>query len=180
MFEKYGEFDSAGEINQKAEELFNAGDLEGIRALAAENGIPVEYGQMYCDGDMPILCDILTAAIGKLDMEEQDIVMAGVMEDWLRYIQTQCGESEAMAAAVRRKGKSLRECLANMFLWSLLNQKAIDKGILETTEKMIKDRKIDLKKQTGMEPRWLKYTKIGIMNMSTAYDLIREYYLGGE
>ena len=86
MFEKFGEFDSASEINRKAEELFNAGDFEGIRALAEENRIPSEYADAYCDGELPELCDRLTAAIGKLELEEQEIVMVGVMEDWLHYI----------------------------------------------------------------------------------------------
>ena len=93
MFGKFGEFNSAEEINRKAEELFNMQDLDGIRALAAENGIPHEYAQAYCEGDLPELCDRLTAAVGKLEVEEQEIVMVGVMEDWLNYIQAQCMEA---------------------------------------------------------------------------------------
>lgn len=176
MFGKFGEFNSAEEINRKAEELFNMQDLDGIRALAAENGIPQEYAQAYCEGDLPELCDGLTAAVGKLDMEEQEIVMVGVMEDWLNYIQAQCMESEEMAAAVRKKGKNLKDCLGKLLLWSLMNQKKVDKGVLASAEKQIKEQKIALNKY-GIEPRWLKYTRIGIPNMSTARQLIREYYL---
>ena len=123
MFEKYGEFNSAEEINRKAEELFNMQDLDGIRALAAENGIPHEFAQAYCEGDLPELCDRLTTAVGKLEVEEQEIVMVGVMEDWLNYIQAQCMESEEMAAAVRHKGRNLKDCLGKILLWSLMNQK---------------------------------------------------------
>ena len=67
MFGKFGEFNSAEEINRKAEELFNMQDLDGIRALAAENGIPHEYAQAYCEGDLPELCDRLTAAVKPFD-----------------------------------------------------------------------------------------------------------------
>ena len=150
MFGKFGEFNSAEEINRKAEELFNMQDLDGIRALAAENGIPHEYAQAYCEGDLPELCDRLTAAVGKLEVEEQEIVMVGVMEDW-----------------------NLKDCLGKLLLWSLMNQKKVDKGVLASAEKQIKEQKIALNKY-GMQPRWLQYTSIGIPNMSTARQLIRE------
>ena len=176
MFEKYGEFDSAQEINRKAEELFNGQDLDGIRCLAEENGIPADYASAYCEGDIPLLCDALTAAVGKLEMEEQEIVMVGVMEDWLNYIQAQCMESEQMAIAVRKKGRNLKDCLGKILLWSLTNQKKVDKGVLASAEKLIRDQNVNLKKY-GMEPRYLQYTSIGIPNMSTARQLIREYYL---
>ena len=176
MFGKFGEFNSAEEINRKAEELFNMQDLDGIRALAAENGIPHEYAQAYCEGDLPELCDRLTAAVGKLEVEEQEIVMVGVMEDWLNYIQAQCMEDEQMATAVRKKGRNLVDCLGKILLWSLMNQKKVDKGVLASAEKQIKEQKIALNKY-GMQPGWLQYTSIGIPNMSTARQLIREYYL---
>ena len=176
MFAKFGECGSAEEINQKAEELFNAGDINGIRALASENGIPSEYAEAYCEGDLPVLCDALTAAVGKLDMEEEEIVMVGVMEDWLNYIQAQCMEDEQMAIAVRRKGRNLVDCLGKILLWSLTNQKKVDKSVLASAEKLIKKQNVNLR-QYGMEPRYLQYTSIGIPNMSTARQLIREYYL---
>ena len=176
MFARFGEFGSAEEINQKAEELFNVGDNDGIRALASENGIPSEYAEAYCEGDLPVLCDALTAAVGKLDMEEEEIVMVGVMEDWLNYIQAQCMEDEKMAIAVRRKGRNLVDCLGKILLWSLTNQKKVDKSVLASAEKLIKKQTVNLR-QYGMEPRYLQYTSIGIPNMSTARQLIREYYL---
>lgn len=176
MFAKFGEFGSAEEINQKAEELFNAGDNDGIRTLASENGIPSEYAEAYCEGDLPALCDALTAAVGKLDMEEEEIVMVGVMEDWLNYIQAQCMEDEQMSIAVRKKGRNLVDCLGKILLWSLTNQKKVDKSVLASAEKLIKKQNVNLR-QYGMEPRYLQYTSIGIPNMSTARQLIREYYL---
>ena len=39
MFDRFGEFDSYEEINEAAEGLFNEGDLESLRLMAAENGL---------------------------------------------------------------------------------------------------------------------------------------------
>ena len=68
MFEKFGEMSSYKEINTLAENLSNEGDLESLRAMAEENGIPGDYVELYINGDIPYLCDIPTAAIGKLDI----------------------------------------------------------------------------------------------------------------
>lgn len=43
MFDKFGELDSADEINELAENLLNEGDIDGLEAMAKENGIPMEY-----------------------------------------------------------------------------------------------------------------------------------------
>ena len=40
MFDKFGEMDSYKEINELAENLFNEEDMDSIRELAKENGIP--------------------------------------------------------------------------------------------------------------------------------------------
>ena len=42
MFEKFGELNSFGEINELAENLFNEGDTESLKAMAKENGIQSE------------------------------------------------------------------------------------------------------------------------------------------
>ena len=66
----FGEFDSCDEINELAENLFNEGDIESIKKLAAENGIPEEFVSMYMEGEIPALCDTLTAALGKIKKKE--------------------------------------------------------------------------------------------------------------
>ena len=55
MFEKFGELNSFGEINELAENLFNEGDTESLKAMAKENGIQNEFVQMYLQGDIPVL-----------------------------------------------------------------------------------------------------------------------------
>lgn len=178
MFDTYGEFDSAEEINARADELFNAGVRQGIMDLARENGIPEEMAQMFLDGETPFLCDASTAAVGKIEMERENTVLEGVLEDWISYIEAQAMEDEEIARAVRSKGKSLNGCIAELLLVSLRSQKQVDRSILDIVEKRVREEKIDLKKETGMDPSWLKYTKIGFPGMGAAKKLIRKYYLG--
>ena len=178
MFDTYGEFDSFEEINARADELMNAGVRHGIIDLAKENGIPEEFAQAFIDGDIPYLCDAATAAVGKIEIERQETVLEGVLEDWISYIEAECQEDEELARAVRSKKKSLNGCIAELILASLLNQKQVDRAIMDIVEKRVQEEKIDLKKQTGIEPRWLQYTKLGFPGMGAAKKLIRKYYLG--
>lgn len=178
MFDTYGEFDSFEEINARADELMNAGVRQGIIDLAKENGIPEEFAQAFIDGDIPYLCDAATAAVGKIEIERQETALEGVLEDWISYVEAECQEDEELARAVRSKKKSLNGCIAELILASLLNQKQVDKAIMDIVEERVKEEKIDLKKQTGIEPRWLQYTKLGFPGMGAAKKLIRKYYLG--
>ena len=50
MFEKFGELNSFGEINELAENLFNEGDTESLKAMAKENGIQSDFVDMYLQG----------------------------------------------------------------------------------------------------------------------------------
>ena len=47
---KFGEFDSAEELNKAAEGFKNKGDLESLYALAEENGISKDDAADYMDG----------------------------------------------------------------------------------------------------------------------------------
>lgn len=67
MFEKFGELNSFGEINELAENLFNEEDTESLKAMAKENGIQSDFVDMYLQGEIPVLCDQLTAALGKIE-----------------------------------------------------------------------------------------------------------------
>ena len=87
MFENFGEFNTFEEINELAENLFNEGDLESIKTLAKENGIPADMAKMYISGDLPCLCDAMTAAVGKLDVEARELKLKGLMKDWISYIE---------------------------------------------------------------------------------------------
>lgn len=161
MFEKFGEFDSFGEINELAENLFNEGDTDSIKAMAAENGIPEELVEAYIQGDIPILCDPLTAALGKIDIETAELKPKEIMEDWVEYLRGQCVENEALANQVRKKGKSLKGMIGALLAWSFKNQQPIDKDII---------------KAAGVSAG--KVT-IGIPGIGRAKKIIKEYYMGG-
>ena len=112
LYEKFGEFDSAAEINHKAEQLFNAGDLDGLRNLACENGIPDDFAEMYISGEIAELCDDQTAAVGKIDMEVDELQLSEILIDWADYIKAQCMTDDLFCRQVRRKGKNLEICIA--------------------------------------------------------------------
>ncbi len=108
MFETFGEFDSYHEINMAAEGLREEGDLEGLRKLAEENGL-FDYVDDYIDGQTEELCNVLTAAIGKLNIEKTEAAeWAPLADDIVDYLMGHC-DDEAFAAAVRRKGKNITE-----------------------------------------------------------------------
>lgn len=162
MFEKFGEMDSYTEINELAENLFNEGDTESLKAMAKENGIQNEFVQMYLQGDIPALCDPLTAAMGKIDVEVAELKPKEIMEDWVEYLRGQCLENEFIAFRVRKKGKSLKGCIADLLKWSFSNQQQVDKDII---------------KAAGISAGRVT---LGIPGMARAKKLIKEYYMGDD
>ena len=140
--------------------MFNEGDTESIKIVAVENGISEEVMEMYIGGDIPMICDAVSAALGKLDVEAVELKPKEIMEDWVEYIRCQCMEDEALAVAVRRKGKSLKGCIAELLKWSFGNQQQIDKEII---------------KAAGVSAGRVT---LGIPGMGRAKKIIREYYLG--
>lgn len=150
MFEIFGEFDSAAEINMAAEGLHEEGDLENIYKLAAENGIDREYAQMYIEGDIPFLTDSAMAAMGKIDVELEAArkIYGSVADCVAEYVKSLCDRDE-FASVVRRKGRSLSKCL----------------NLMQDRAKKL------LKSQTG--------TQCACIPPSEGFRLIREYYEKG-
>ena len=162
MFEKFGELNSFGEINELAENLFNEEDTESLKAMAKENGIQNEFVQMYLQGDIPVLCDPLTAALGKIDVEVAELKPKEIMEDWVEYLRGQCMENEILAYQVRKKGKSLKGCIAALLKWSFSNRQQIDKDIIKAAGASVYN------------------VTLGIPGMARAKKIITDYYMEGE
>lgn len=160
MFERFGEFGSAEEINETAVNLRKEGDMENVKVLAKENGIDEEIAEVFISGDILYLCDDMTAAIGKIDVECMELKPKEIMQDWAEYIKARCFEDDGMAAAVRAKGKSLKGCIAALLKWSFANQIPVDKDILKAA-------KVNIDRVT-----------LGIPGIGTAKKIITEYYLG--
>ena len=162
MFEKFGEFDSAEEMNELAQNLFNEGDIESIKALAAENGLGGWTVDNYIEGYEPVFVDAEEAAIGKIEIEQKDLKPKDIMVDWCEYIKTSSMEDEEMARAVRKKGKSLKSCIGEILKWAFAHQVDVDKDIIKAAG--VKASKITL----------------GMPGRAEAQKIIREYYLGAE
>ena len=159
MFDRFGEFDSVEELNMAAEGFKREGDIESLLAMAEENGIDKEDAEDYADGAVEELANPLMAALGKLKAECRELSPEEIMEDWVQYIQARCTESEEMQRAVRKKGKTLKGCIAELLIWSFRNAKPVDKEIL---------------KAAGVNGR----CTLGIPGMGRAREIITKYYLG--
>lgn len=160
MFDRFGEFNSAAEINETAVNLRREGDIESLKELAKENGIDPDVLEVFMSGDLIYLCDDMTAALGKLDMEVKNVKCAEIMEDWVEYIRSQCFEKPEVARAVRKKGKSLAGCIAALLHWSFKHQNPVDKEIM-TAAGVTAGR-----------------CTLGIPGMATAKKIITNYYTG--
>ena len=160
MFDRFGEFDSAAEINETAVNLRREGDIESLKVLAQENGIDPDILQAFIDGDILYICDDMTAALGKLDVEVQNMECAEIMEDWVEYIRNECFEKTEVARAVRKKGKSLAGCITELLKWGLKNQYPISQ---------------EIQKAAGVTGG--KCT-LGIPGTATAKKIITNYYTG--
>lgn len=158
MFDKFGEFDSFEELNKAAEGLKGEGDIDSLNALAEENGLTKEDVTDYLDGIMPELCTVTTAAIGKLEVEKKDLKISEIVQDWYDYIISELMEDKGLAAAVRRKGKSLIGCIGALLKWSYSNKYEVDNRIIKASGISV----------SGVE--------MGIPGMATAKNLIRGYY----
>ncbi len=108
LFEVFGEFDSYEEINKAAAGLFAEGDMENLKKLAEENGLEEDL-QMYIEGVTTELCDPITAALGKLQVERayENNMLIGDIAD---YLSSECDDID-FAMCIRRKGKRTREAL---------------------------------------------------------------------
>lgn len=162
MYDTFGEMGSAEELNTLAENLVNEGDMESLKALAKENGIEEEYAIDFANGGSEIFVDATMAAEGKLFVEGEDLNPKGIMQDWFSYIEAETFEDEEMAKAVRKKGKSLKGCIAALMELSFKNREQVDKGILEMVNLKPKPSRVEFY----------------VPNMREAKEIIRKYYLG--
>lgn len=159
MFDVFGEFDSCEEINKAAAAQKEEGDFEAIKEIAKENGLEEADAMDYIDGVYDELCNTSMAAIGKLDVEAKELQTDEIVSDWISYIKMKCIESEEMARAVRKKGKSLKMCIAKILKWSYSHCYEIDK---------------EISAEAGIHAK----VKLGIPGMATVHKLIEDYYLG--
>lgn len=164
MYEKYGFFETADELNKKAAELRGEGKYQEVKELAKENGIEEEIADFFCEGEVEGICDDEIAAIGRIDVETEKLQPQEIFKDWIEYIKACVCKDKNMAKAVRKEGKSIEGCISNIMIWSFKNAYDVPKEIIKEAQKDVKD--IPGK------------VKMGVPGMGTAKKLIKEYYLG--
>lgn len=168
MFEQFGEFNSFEEINEKAQELLEAGDTEAVRMLAKENGLDQEDAEDYITGATDKLCyTALMAALGKLDLEEKDLEIKGVLKDWTDCIRDMCVDVDGMAAAVRKKGKTLAGCMALLIRFSFENMVQVSDKIVDITKVT----------HNGKEEKMRKPLYLGIPSRTDVRQIVHDYYV---
>ena len=162
LFEKFGEFDSAEELNRTAEGLKAEGDIESLRILAEENGLDREDVEDFLDGGLDMLTTPMLAADGKLKMEEKAAELPEdiLIQDWANYIREELSENPKMKYAVRRKGKSLIGCIGVIMAEAFKNQWNVPEAI---------------KKAAGVKAGKITF---GVPSMGRTKEIIRTYYLG--
>ncbi len=111
MFDIFGEFDSAEELNQAAAGLLAENDIKNILALAKENGIDKEIAQAFAEGVIPIITDTMSAAVGKLTVEKDNIHSKMPVSPVADYLNSLCMDDDNFAEIVRSKKKNLKACI---------------------------------------------------------------------
>ena len=130
LYEKFGEFDSAEELNKAANGLKEEGDIESLKALFKENGLDPEDVEDYMDG---MTISEVMAAVGKLYVESVDLGLPNniLISDWVGYIRELATGDKDIAIQVRRTAKSLAECIALIMTEAFKNQWNVPKDITD-------------------------------------------------
>ena len=162
IFTKYGNFNSADEINEAAKNQLAQGDTEAIREIARENGLDPEDAEEFITGGWDRVCSETSAALGKITIEEDSMTISGIMHDWIRYIQLCISESKEFAIAVRRSDKSLAGALGAILKASEELMEEVDDAILEAADVHFKGQ-----------------VKFGIPEEAQVREIVKAYYLGG-
>lgn len=104
MFDKFGEFESAEELNAAAEGFKTEGDLESLMALAEKNGLDPDDAQDYADGVTDSLATKRTAAMGRIALQKEQ-----ELERYIAMAQTMAASDEDIQIQIMKKGKRLQE-----------------------------------------------------------------------
>ena len=166
MFDKFGEFDSHTELNEAAAGQLEQGDHKALFELAAENGIDKEDVQDYIDGIADELATPLMAAEGKLRMEAEALKLEAPLSGWKDSIVEICTEDMGLCMAVRKKGKSLKQCMARLVEYGFENKKRVSDEIVD----LIRVR-INGKTEPMRKPLYL-----GVPNKVELKRIVEEYY----
>jgi hypothetical protein len=155
-------------------ELANEGDEVALGRLAAENGIPMDSVKAYMNMESDYLCeDVTDAALGRIDIEADDIGAEEIMGDWADYIRSLIMDKEEFARKVMNPKKSFIGCVGQLAVYSVMHAEPVPKEIINAMKAAVTDAQL---KKLHLEKRHLDYTKIGMPGIGTAKRIIRSYY----
>ena len=117
MFEKFGKMDYEELIRTAVAER-EEGDLEALITLAEENGLEKEDAEDYMDGIVDSLANPYMAAVAKIEGEAKELGIKGHQLDQKDTILALLDGDDDLCLAVRKKEKSLTECLAKILTFS--------------------------------------------------------------
>ena len=167
LFKKFGEFDSAEEINRAAKAQLEQGDTEAIKILANENGIDEMDAEDFIAGDIPELCTDLSAALGKLEAEKTEIGIEDMTYGaWTAAIQVMLTDDPELCKAYRKKGKKLAVILGMATVKCSKTRTNAPKLIVD-----------EAKKLDGSIPYPLT---MGAISIADFKQLVRAYYIDGK
>lgn len=166
LYEKFGEFDSVEELNRAAVAQRNEGDEEALAILAQENGIDKEDAEDFMDGCVDELATPLMAAVGKLEIEDEQLKLQGVLVDWKDAVVEMCTDDEKMQRAVRKKGKCLRDCMAALLRFAFENK-------VPVSEEVVKATKVT---HNGKEEQMRGPVYLGMPNKHEVKQIVKKYY----
>lgn len=119
MFDKFGEFDSAEELNKAAEGLKEEGDRESLIELAKENGIDPEDAEDYWNSEMQFLAASRVAAIARLKVEKEASCIPNPARDVIYGMaMSMAAESEEDAERFMKRGARID------IVWKLMEDMA--------------------------------------------------------
>lgn len=72
LFPRFGEMGTFEELNHAAEGLKAEGDIDSLKALAAENGLDPEDAEDYATGDVKQLVTLRQAALGRIKVQRKN------------------------------------------------------------------------------------------------------------
>lgn len=161
MEHKFGVFGTVEELNRAAAAQKTEGDVEALKALAAENGIDEGDIEDYLDGLADELATPLMAAIGKLELEATELDLQSQLKDWKNYIVAFCSENEDLCRAVFAPDKHLLDVLAEAMIFASKNRVRIPDV---------------LSKKAGLG---YGSVYIGMTGKADLKRIVNAYYLGG-
>ncbi len=133
MFEKFGKMDYEELIRTAAAER-EEGDLEALVTLALENGLEKEDAEDYMDYIVDSIATPYMAAVAKIEGEAKELGIKGHQLDQKDTILALLDGNEELCLAVRKKDKSLVECLAKILTFSSERAVQVPDAIVKLAE----------------------------------------------